>query len=70
MQNKISQPRHAGKLLGIHGDMDREKAIKAYLEDHPTIKIITTYDSLPAVCQILEKQGIDVYHNIHLVIDE
>ena len=36
-------------LLGIHGDMDRERAILDYLKTHDTIKIAVVYDSLPVV---------------------
>ena len=40
------------------------------MASHSLIKIATTYDSLPKVCAILQEQGIKVYEDIHLVVDE
>lgn len=58
------------ELLGIHGDMDREKAIIDYLGNHETYKIATTYDSFPLVCDVLIEQGLDPYKDFFLFVDE
>ena len=39
-------------------------------QSHSTHKIMTTYDSLPKVMEILESNGYDVRNNYQLVIDE
>lgn len=57
-------------LLGIHGDMEREQAIIDYIATHETIKIATTYDSLPVVLQVLREQGLDPYKDMFLFVDE
>lgn len=66
--NKVAQ--HQDVLLGIHGPGDKTAKIAEYLATHPTVKIMTTYDSLPKVCSILTKQGFNPYKDIHLVVDE
>lgn len=68
IQNKVNQ--HKDTILGIYGEGDKTEEIAAYCEKHPTIKIMTTYDSIPKVCRILLKQGFDVYESAHLIIDE
>ena len=67
VDNKVASSKN---LLGIHGDMDREAAIKEYLADTDTIKIATTYDSLPLVCKVLSEQGYDPYKDMFLCVDE
>ena len=57
-------------LLGIHGDMDRATAIANYVKTHNTIKIATTYDSFPFVCDTLEALGYDPYKDMFLFVDE
>ena len=57
-------------LLGIHGGMDRESAIVEHLKTYDTIKIATTYDSFPFVCDVLDAQGINPYKEIFLFVDE
>lgn len=57
-------------LLGIHGDMDRERAILDYLKTHDTIKIAVVYDSLPVVCDVLTEHGLDPYRDFFLFVDE
>ena len=57
-------------LLGIHGDMDREAAIANYVKTHDTLKIATTYDSFPFVCDTLEALGFDPYKDFFLFVDE
>jgi len=57
-------------LLGIHGDMDRATAIANYVKTHNTIKIATTYDSFPFVCDTLEALGFDPYKDMFLFVDE
>lgn len=68
IQNKVAQ--HQDVLLGIYGDGDKTAEIAAYLTTHQTVKIMTTFDSLPKVCRILAEQGIDPYRESHLVVDE
>lgn len=58
------------ELLGIHGDMDRETAIAKYLENNPTYKIATTYDSFPLVCDVLLSLGRNPYKEAFLFVDE
>ena len=67
VQNKVaSNP----ELLGIHGDMDREAEITNYVKSHDTIKIATTYDSFPFVCDTLISLGLDPYKDMFLFVDE
>lgn len=67
VQNKVaSNP----ELLGIHGDMDRGAAIAEYVKTHDTIKIATTYDSVPFVCDTLEALGDNPYKDMFLFVDE
>ena len=68
IQNKVAQ--HQAVLLGIYGEGSKKDEIAAYLATHPTVKIMTTYDSLPKVCRILGEQGLDPYNDIRLVVDE
>lgn len=68
IQNKVAQ--HPDVLLGIYGEGDKTAAITAYIASHPTVKIMTTFDSLSKVCRILAEQGIDPYTAAHLVVDE
>lgn len=58
------------ELLGIHGDMDREKEIIKHIGSHNPIKIATTYDSFPLVCDVLISQGLDPYKDFFLFVDE
>lgn len=58
------------EILGIHGEMDRESAIINYLQTHEQIKIATTYDSFPFVCDVLISQGYDPYKDFFLFVDE
>ena len=67
VENKAAQHE---ELLGIHGDMKREDAIAKYLQEHGTIKIATTYDSFPVVCDTLIKEGRDPYKDMFLFVDE
>ena len=68
IQNKVHQ--HGDMLLGIYGAGGKGEVIRKYVEGHPTIKIMTTYDSLHKVCSELVKLGIDPYKDISLVVDE
>lgn len=58
------------EILGIRGEMDRESAIINYLQTHNQIKIATTYDSFPFVCDVLISQGYDPYKDFFLFVDE
>ena len=58
------------EILGIHGDMDREAEIIDYLRTHNQIKVATTYDSLPFVCDVLISQGYNPYKDMFLFVDE
>jgi len=66
--NKVAQ--HQDVLLGIHGPGNKTAKIAEYLATHPTVKIMTTYDSLPKVNSILAKLGINPCEETHVVIDE
>lgn len=68
IQNKVAQ--HQDVLLGIYGEGDKTAEIADYLVTHPTVKIMTTFDSLPKVNSILAKQGLDPYSDFHFVVDE
>lgn len=63
---------HEDSIIGLHGRDDGtfKKEIARYMENHKTTKIITTYDSLPAVCNALSELDINPYSSMHLVIDE
>ena len=58
------------ELLGIHGEMERESEIIKYIQSHDQLKIATTYDSLPVVCDTLIAQGMDPYKDCFLFVDE
>jgi hypothetical protein len=67
VENKVaSNP----ELLGIYGGMDKKEEIAKYIGTHETIKIATTYDSFPAVCDVLIDQGLDPYKDFFLFVDE
>ena len=67
VENKVASNK---ELLGIHGEMDREAEIIKYLRTHDQIKIATTYDSFPFVCDVLISQGYDPYKDFFLFVDE
>ena len=67
VENKVaSNP----ELLGIHGEMDRETEIIKYIGSHEDLKIATTYDSFPFVCDVLISQGLSPYKDFFLFVDE
>ena len=68
IKNKVAQ--HGDEILGICESGDKTEEIRQYLQGHPTVKILTTYDSLPKVSRILVSLGIDPYSDYHLVVDE
>jgi hypothetical protein len=51
------------ELLGVHGGVTNNE-IKDYLETHKVHKIITTYDSLPRLAEMLELS------DYHVLVDE
>ena len=58
-------------LLPIYGEGDKTKEIAQYMQRHGELpKIITTYDSVPKVCSILDSLGYDLYREMHLCVDE
>lgn len=59
IENKVSQ--HGDLLLGIYGEGNKKTEIGDYTRLHPTGKIMTTYDSLPIVCSILDSLGYNPY---------
>ena len=65
VQNKVSQNNN---LLGVYGKTS-DKEILNYILSNQTHKIITTYDSLCRVVQLLNNQNIDI-KNYRLLIDE
>ena len=66
---KSKESQHSDILLGVYEGTGR-KEILEYAQSHSTHKIMTTYDSLPKVMEILESDGYDVRNNYQLVIDE
>ncbi len=68
IENKMKQ--HSDTLLGIYGEGDKRQEIEEYLKTHEQVKIATTFDSLPKVCQILTENGHNPYKEAMLVIDE
>jgi len=68
VENKAEQ--HKNSVLGVYGSGDKTASIVEYLKTHEKLKIATTFDSLSKVCGILMEQGIQVYENTHLVVDE
>ena len=64
---KASNP----EILGIHGGLEsRETAISNYVKTHDTLKIATTYESFPLVCDTLIALGYDPYKDFFLFVDE
>ena len=58
-------------LLPIYGEGDKRAEIAQYMQRHGELpKIITTYDSVPKVCSILDTLGYDPYGEMHLCVDE
>ncbi len=58
-------------LLPIYGEGDKRAEIAQYMERHGELpKIMTTYDSVPKVCRILDSLGYDPYGEMHLCVDE
>ncbi|MBQ9476761.1 MAG: DEAD/DEAH box helicase family protein [Bacteroidales bacterium] len=72
IDNKTANPDHKDILLGLYGETpdDFRSEITAYVDGHPQIKIMTTYDSLPKVCSTLTALRYDPYNRMHLAIDE
>ena len=67
IENKIQQEKN---LLGIFGEGDKTEIIKEYMDTNNLLKIATTYDSLPKVCNILAGLGFNPYDKAHLIVDE
>ena len=63
---KASNP----EILGIHGGVERETEISNYVKTHDTLKIATTYESFPLVCDTLITLGYDPYKDFFLFVDE
>ena len=58
-------------LLPIYGEGDKRAEIADYMDRNGDLpKIITTYDSVPKVCRILDTLGYDPYGEMHLCVDE
>ena len=58
-------------LLPIYGEGDKRAEIAQYMQRHGDLpKIITTYDSVPKVCRILDTLGYDPFGEMHLCVDE
>ena len=58
-------------LLPIYGEGDKTGEIDRYMQRHGELpKIITTYDSVPKVCSILDTLGYDPFGEMHLCVDE
>ena len=69
IKNKIKQDTNS-VLLGLYGGGDDYKLeMSSYLESHDVVKMMTTYDSLPKVCQLLQELGRNPYE-MFLVVDE
>ena len=70
IRNKLSQERNKDRLLGLSGASDNFKSeIFSYTKHCSVVKIMTTYDSLPKVCESLRELGRNPYE-MFLVIDE
>ena len=75
IRNKAAQFPENGEnkpvLLPIYGEGDKTKEIADYMQRHGYLpKIMTTYDSVPKVCKILDSLGYDPYGEMHLCVDE
>ena len=58
-------------LLPIFGEGDKRAEIAQYMQSHGGLpKIMTTYDSVPKVCSILDTLGYDPFEEMHLCVDE
>lgn len=67
IKNKKQQ--HRDTVLGIYEGVT-EADILAYINTRPTHKIAVTYDSVPRVASILQRNGINTYKDYFLLIDE
>ncbi len=66
---KSKESQHNGTLLGVYEGTGRNEILE-YAKSHRTHKIMTTFDSLPKVIDILTNEGFDVLNDYQLVIDE
>lgn len=56
-------------MLGVYEGVTQQDIVD-YVLSHPTIKIVTTYDSLPRVIDALSLCDVDAYNECFLLIDE
>lgn len=57
------------ELLGVYQGVSAEEIIR-YVRTHDTLKIATTYDSLPRLVKLLQEQGTDPCRSMFLLVDE
>ena len=67
IRNKEQQ--HRDTVLGVYEGVT-EADIMEYVNSHTTHKIAVTYDSVPKVVSILQRNGINPYKNYFLLVDE
>lgn len=56
-------------LLGVYQGVSDEEIIR-YVRTHDTLKIATTYNSLPRVISVLKQASIDPCRELFLLVDE
>ena len=69
----IKQPGNTILAMPFRGLVENKAASNPellYIGSHNPIKIATTYDSFPLVCDVLISQGLDPYKDFFLFVDE
>ena len=70
VRNKeITNERRQYDVLGVTGEVTRED-ITDYVNNHDTLKILVTYNSLERVINTLSALGYNVYKDFFLLVDE
>ena len=70
VKNKeITNERRVYDVLGVYENVSRAD-ITDYANNHETLKILVTYDSLPKVVNTLSAMGYNVYKDFFLLVDE
>ena len=69
VKNKTLYRKDNLNILGVYSDISND-AIADYAHQSNTIKIATTYDSLPRVVETLKQANANPYKNTFLLVDE
>ena len=66
---KNKEQQHRETVIGVYEGVG-EAEIMQYINTHSKQKIAVTYDSIPKVASILQRNGIEVYKDFFLIVDE